>query len=202
MWIKNYSIKQDLLHDVIAGLTISVLHIPQGMAYGLLAGVSPIIGLYVSFFPVIIYSIMGTSHHISIGIFLTHHLFFFSFLTQFLFFSSAQKIGTFAVVSIMLRNIANKVGAENEIVNDTASGLQQITDIEVLNSACLLTGVIMTLMGFLHLGALSLILSDQLVSAFCCGSAIHVATSQVANLFDITMKDAESGPLNIIWVKF
>lgn len=71
-WIRKYSVKEDLLHDIIAGLTISVLHIPQGMAYGLLAGVSPIAGLYVSFFPVIIYSIMGTSQHVSIG---KHHHF-------------------------------------------------------------------------------------------------------------------------------
>lgn len=66
-WIRSYSIKHNLLSDVIAGFTIAVLHIPQGMAYGLLAGVNPINGLYVSFFPVLVYAFMGTSRHISIG---------------------------------------------------------------------------------------------------------------------------------------
>ena len=66
-WMRTYSIKQYLLSDVVAGFTILVLHIPQGMAYGMLAGLSPINGLYVSFFPVLIYSLMGTSRHISTG---------------------------------------------------------------------------------------------------------------------------------------
>jgi len=110
------------------------------------------------------------------------------------------------VVSIMLRNIAVKAGAEvqtsNVFVDNSTSPSAEVplTNLEVLNSACLLTGVMMTIMGFMHLGVLSLILSDQLVSAFSCGSAIHVATSQLANLFGITMKDTESGPLNVVWV--
>lgn len=67
LWIKSYSIKNDLPNDLITGFTIVVLHIPQGIAYGLLAGVGPINGLYVSFFPVLIYVFMGTSRQVSIG---------------------------------------------------------------------------------------------------------------------------------------
>lgn len=37
-WIRSYSIKDNLLKDLIAGLTIGVVHIPQGMAYALMAG--------------------------------------------------------------------------------------------------------------------------------------------------------------------
>jgi len=37
-WIRSYSIKDNLLKDTIAGLTIGVVHIPQGMAYALMAG--------------------------------------------------------------------------------------------------------------------------------------------------------------------
>lgn len=66
-WMQSYSIKDYFLSDLIVGITILVLHIPQGMAYGMLAGVSPINGLYVSFFPVLIYSLMGTSRHLSTG---------------------------------------------------------------------------------------------------------------------------------------
>ena len=41
-WLPAYNVRRDLLSDVIVGFTVAVLHIPQGMAYGLLAGVSPI----------------------------------------------------------------------------------------------------------------------------------------------------------------
>lgn len=66
---KHYSLPGDLFTDLAAGFTIAVLHIPQGMAYGLLAGVEPIYGLYVSFVPVIIMSLMSKSRHVSYGTF-------------------------------------------------------------------------------------------------------------------------------------
>lgn len=37
------------------------------MAYALLCNVEPIVGLYMGFFPVIMYTILGTSRHVSIG---------------------------------------------------------------------------------------------------------------------------------------
>lgn len=48
-------------------MTVAVMHIPQGMAYGLLAGVTPSSGLYMAFFPTLTYFVFGTSRHISVG---------------------------------------------------------------------------------------------------------------------------------------
>lgn len=45
------------------------MHLPQGMAYGLLAGVTASVGLYMAVFPVLVYVILGTSKHISMGTF-------------------------------------------------------------------------------------------------------------------------------------
>lgn len=65
--LRNYNAKKDLPLDFIAGITISILHIPQGIAYSFLIGIPPVYGLYTSFFPVLVYAFLGTSSHISVG---------------------------------------------------------------------------------------------------------------------------------------
>ncbi len=59
--------KRDLQSDLVAGLTVSVMLIPQGMAYALLAGMPPIYGLYGGLIPLFLFAIFGTSRQLSIG---------------------------------------------------------------------------------------------------------------------------------------
>lgn len=68
-WLPTYSFRRDLIGDIIAGVTVAIMHIPHGMAYGMLAGVGPSNGLYMAIFPTIVYLLFGTSRHISIGTF-------------------------------------------------------------------------------------------------------------------------------------
>lgn len=56
-----------LTKDIIAGLTVGVMLIPQGMAYAMLTGMPPIYGLYGGFIPLFFYAIFGTSRQMSIG---------------------------------------------------------------------------------------------------------------------------------------
>ena len=191
-WIRFYSIKDNLVNDIIVGFTVGVLHIPQGLAYGMLAQVEPINGLYVSFFPVLVYSFMATSRH--------------------------NSIGTSAVVSIMLHNAVEKLHDINDVAcfNETLIGPLQdydlsggemshigqvncVTNLEVVTTMCLITGILMLGMGLLHLGSLSLVLSDQLVSAFVCGSAFHVATSQLGNFFGLKL-DGGNGICQLVYI--
>ncbi|CAF4189622.1 unnamed protein product [Adineta steineri] len=62
---KEYNLRKNLFYDVNAGFTIAIMHIPQGMAYGILTTLPPVHGLYVSFFPVLLYMIFGTCPHLS-----------------------------------------------------------------------------------------------------------------------------------------
>jgi SulP family sulfate permease len=62
----NYK-KQHVLNDLVGGLTVGVMLIPQGMAYAFLAGVPPVYGLYASIVPVFLYMLFGTSRFVAIG---------------------------------------------------------------------------------------------------------------------------------------
>ncbi|MGB4846767.1 MAG: solute carrier family 26 protein [Saprospiraceae bacterium] len=66
VWIKNYQ-RSDFKPDLLAGMTVGVMLIPQAMAYAMLAGLPPIYGLYASTVPLIIYALFGTSRHLSVG---------------------------------------------------------------------------------------------------------------------------------------
>ncbi|KAK4757539.1 hypothetical protein SAY87_018840 [Trapa incisa] len=65
-WSRHYSLKK-LKGDLIAGLTIASLCIPQDIEYAKLAGLDPQYGLYSSFVPPLIYAFMGSSRDIAIG---------------------------------------------------------------------------------------------------------------------------------------
>lgn len=65
-WLPNYN-TGFLKNDLIAGLTVSVMFVPQGMAYALLAGMPPIYGLYGGLLPLFLYALFGTSRHLSVG---------------------------------------------------------------------------------------------------------------------------------------
>ncbi|KAA3610758.1 MAG: solute carrier 26 family protein [Calditrichaeota bacterium] len=65
-WLPKYK-SSYLKNDLIAGITVAVLLIPQGMAYAMLAGLPPIAGLYAALIPLITYTIFGSSRHLSVG---------------------------------------------------------------------------------------------------------------------------------------
>ncbi|XP_044132646.1 sulfate anion transporter 1-like [Bufo gargarizans] len=68
-WLPKYDFKENTWGDVMSGLIIGIILVPQAIAYSLLAGLQPIYSLYTSFFANLIYFIMGTSRHVSVGIF-------------------------------------------------------------------------------------------------------------------------------------
>ncbi len=53
--------------DVLAGLTTAIMLIPQAMAYAMLAGLPPIVGLYASVVPLAAYALFGTSRQLAVG---------------------------------------------------------------------------------------------------------------------------------------
>lgn len=65
-WLSQYN-PVKLKSDVLAALIVVAMLVPQGMAYAMLAGLPPIMGLYASILPMIIYALLGGSTTLSIG---------------------------------------------------------------------------------------------------------------------------------------
>nr|WP_297782430.1 solute carrier family 26 protein [uncultured Allomuricauda sp.] len=65
-WISNYN-RSLLYGDLIAGITVGIMLVPQGMAYAMIAGMPPIYGLYAALVPQFVYAITGTSRQLAVG---------------------------------------------------------------------------------------------------------------------------------------
>jgi len=65
-WLPHYR-RADLAGDVIAGVTGAAILIPQSMAYATIAGLPPIVGLYASVVPLLVYAVFGRSAQLGVG---------------------------------------------------------------------------------------------------------------------------------------
>ena len=65
-WAARYN-RRDLSGDLTAALVVTVMLIPQGMAYALLAGLPPQAGLYGALLPLVIYALLGSSAALAVG---------------------------------------------------------------------------------------------------------------------------------------
>ncbi|XP_030220261.1 solute carrier family 26 member 6 [Gadus morhua] len=161
-WLPQYSIRENAVGDIVSGLSVGIMHLPQGMAYALLASLTPVFGLYTSLFPVMIYFIFGTSRHISIG--------------------------TFAVVSIMVGSVTEKFGPDsNFVVGGNGTNGTAVVDIDARDAyrvqiSCALTavvGVLQILFGLVRFGFVVTYLSEPLVRGYTTAVAVQVLLSQL-----------------------
>ncbi|MBN1983214.1 MAG: sulfate permease [Chitinivibrionales bacterium] len=57
----------DISADCVAGITVAVMLVPQSMAYAMMAGLDPVVGLYASTIPLIVYALFGSSRYLAVG---------------------------------------------------------------------------------------------------------------------------------------
>ncbi|KAK5863681.1 hypothetical protein PBY51_000694 [Eleginops maclovinus] len=173
-WLPHYSIRENAIGDLISGCSVGIMHLPQGMAYALLASLRPVFGLYTSFYPVLVYFIFGTSRHISIG--------------------------TFAVISIMIGSVTERLAPDIDFVgnNGTDIDARDAYRVEIACSLTVLTGIFQILLGMVKFGFVVTYLSEPLIRGYTTGSACHVCVSQLKYLFGV--KPARfTGPLSLIY---
>lgn len=66
VWLSRYS-RAVAVQDVVAGLVVTVLLVPQSMAYALLAGLPAHVGMYASMLPLLAYAWLGSSTTLAVG---------------------------------------------------------------------------------------------------------------------------------------
>uniref|UniRef100_A0A8D8M1I0 Sulfate transporter n=1 Tax=Cacopsylla melanoneura TaxID=428564 RepID=A0A8D8M1I0_9HEMI len=203
-WLPKYKWKTDLSQDVIAGITIAVVHIPQGMAYAILAAVPPIVGIYMAFFPVFIYMLMGTSRHLSMGTFsvicmMTSKAVLMYSDPKYLLSDAPPPIHSINNVSGIPPGSHNGSLAEDVVRTSLyATGYSTgLTPIQVASAVCFVVGVWHVILGALKLGSLSVLMSDSMISGFTSGTAFIVIASQIKHVFGISLP-RHSGPLKVI----
>ncbi|KAL5022854.1 hypothetical protein ScPMuIL_002009 [Solemya velum] len=172
--IRTYKIREYLVGDLLSGISVGCLHLPKGIAFGMLASLAPAYGLYTSFFPLIVYTIFGTSPHVSFA--------------------------TNAVIAILISEIVQSsqvLGSFNPGNMGNVTGLDNSTDVlpmfdtelEYKASAAagisLFVGLILLLMGVMRLGVLTTYLSTSFISGFTTAAAFHIATSQIPRAFGV-----------------
>ncbi|EAL41032.3 AGAP010389-PA, partial [Anopheles gambiae str. PEST] len=192
-WLPKYSIKNDLLSDMTAGLTVAVLQIPQGMAYGILAGVAANVGLYMAFFHSLVYAVFGTSRHISMGTFAVTSL------------MTAKIVATYSTVIPTLASNGTDVPVPDLIPTELGA---VYTPIQVATATSFVAGIfyvsiftvkclnyhnssslylLLFIMSAARLGMLSSLLSEPLVSGFTTAAAVHVMVSQLKDLLGVSI---------------
>lgn len=65
-WLPHYNRRLGSA-DVLAGLIVTVMVIPQSLAYAVLAGLPAVVGLYASLLPAVVYVLLGTSRTLAVG---------------------------------------------------------------------------------------------------------------------------------------
>ncbi|XP_069062328.1 solute carrier family 26 member 6-like [Pleurodeles waltl] len=176
-WLPRYPAKQWLVGDILSGISVGIMQLPQGLAYALLAGLPPVFGLYTSFYPVLIYFIFGTSRHTSAG--------------------------TFAVISVMIGGLTESlVPNENFLLPGNGTVFDTVARdkarVELAVAMTFLVGIIQIILGVAQFGFVVTYLSDPLVCGYTTASAVHVCVSQLKYLFGLQLSQ-QTQPLSLIY---
>ncbi|XP_074092542.1 testis anion transporter 1 isoform X8 [Macrotis lagotis] len=173
-WMCVYRFKDWLLGDLLAGLNVGLVQVPQGLILAVLIRmlIPPLNISYSSFCCSLIYIIFGTSHHVSIGNFFLMSALMANILSKILFNSGHLLMGTF-------------VRGDFE---DPTYSLDYEKALSIMQAVTFLTGIIQLLVGLLRLDFVTKYLPDTLINAYLAATAFHVMMSQMCFVFGIMVR--------------
>jgi hypothetical protein len=151
IWVPKYD-PRTLLFDILAGLTVGVFLVPQGMAYALLAGLPVEIGLYASTVPVLIYAFLGTSRQMAVG--------------------------PFALVALLVNSALLSIPPVPGATPEEAAAALIQSSVNLM----LYVGLILLAFGICRLGFISNFISKSFLAGFTSASGILIQTTQIPKL--------------------
>ncbi|SFL79431.1 SulP family inorganic anion transporter [Salibacterium qingdaonense] len=134
---------QSFKQDIVAGLTVFIMLVPQGMAYALLAGLPPVMGLYASTIPLILYALFGSSRHLAVGPVALSSILIFSGVSAFAEPQSSEYITLVLLLTLMTGILQLFLGLVN------AGALVKFISQNVING---FTSAVAIIIGFSQLG--------------------------------------------------
>ena len=165
LWLRTYEWRTTLLKDVVAGLTVGVMVVPQSMSYAKLAGLPVQYGLYSALVPVYAYAAFGSSRQLAVG--------------------------PVAIISLLLSTGLSAIMRTRGVSasDDPDAYASQYAALAVQTS--FLVGVMYIVMGICRLGFVTIFLSHAVISGFTTGAAVIIGASQLKYVvgYDIERSD-------------
>jgi SulP family sulfate permease len=160
-WLPRYD-RSWLSLDVLAGLTLWGLVVPEAMAYAGIAGLPPQAGLYTLVASLLIYALLGTSRHLMVG-------------------------GTSASAALLASSVAAAL-----VATAATNAAEPQTYATYAAAFVLVTGLVFLLAGVVRLGFITQFLSKPVMDGFVMGLAVFVAVGQLNKLFGVDKPDGNT----------
>lgn len=164
-WIDELKDPKILRADLIAGLTVALVLIPQSMAYATLAGLPEVYGLYISFVPVFVAALWGSSRQLGTG--------------------------PVAVVSTMTATVLTPVVIPM-LGSDYTPEEYLALYIPTAMFLTLLVGLVQLALGLFRLGAIVNFLSHPVIVGFTNAAALFIGLTQISKIFGVEMPGGAS----------
>jgi high affinity sulfate transporter 1 len=160
-WLRGYDRSWFSL-DVIAGLTLWGLVVPESMAYAGIAGLPPQAGLYTLTISLLVYALLGTSRHLSVG-------------------------PTSATAALLASSVAAVA-----VTASSATASDPVTYQAYAAAFVLVVGLVFLAAGVAKLGFITQFLSKPVMDGFVVGLAIFVAVGQLYKVFGVPKPDGNT----------